>query len=369
MPKLYPNPDFPTDKELILARVDALDTRAYAKTRNHIMGSVSYLSPYITRGVLTLPEIRERIITRNGHQGTEKFVQELAWREYWQRVWFTKRDAIFSDLRFSRDDWSHSDLVAAIVEADTGIRVIDQGIEQLHTTGYMHNHARMWTAMLACNVANAHWYDMSRWLYYHLLDGDLASNTLSWQWVAGTNAGKRYVAHQELLNACSGDTQTKTYLDIPREAVGEGPVPQALQVACPFTYSMEYPASHMFSVCDEVLLYTPWTLDPNWRAGHTKAMKVLLFDPQWFDRYPVSPRVRDFILNIATTHLPGIQVYVGSVEALQEMTGATAVYAKDHPSLSPDSVLILDEPEWLFPQVSGYYPSFFKYWQAVQKQP
>ena len=182
-----------TSKKELLEFIAQFDVVAYARTRNHLSGQVSQLSPFITRGVITLAEIAHIVLTRYSQTQAEKFIQELAWRDYWQQVWFAKGDAIFNDLRFPRDDWSHDDLVEAITNGTTGITVIDEAIHDLFDTGYMHNHARMWTAMLACNVAKVNWYNMSRWLYYHLNDGDLASNMLSWQWVAGTNASKQYV--------------------------------------------------------------------------------------------------------------------------------------------------------------------------------
>jgi deoxyribodipyrimidine photo-lyase len=354
-----------TTKQELLDFVAAFDVAAYAKTRNHLKGTVSRLSPFITRGVITLPEIRQVVLSRYSATVAEKFIQELAWREYWQQVWFAKGEAIFSDLRFPRADWAHNDLVAAIVRGQTEIPVLDDAITALIATGYMHNHARMWVAMLACNVAKANLFAMSRWLYYHLHDGDLASNMLSWQWIAGTNASKRYVANQAVINSCSDHKELRTYLTMPREKVGEGGIPTVLKESIPFTYTMEYPPSDVYDeTASTVFLYSPWTLNPDWRKGE-EGERVLLIEPMWFDRFPISPTVLNFIMTVARTQIPGIKVVVANVSDLT-LSPETAMCSQAYPAHT-DWPGTVDAVPRLFPLVTGYYPSFFKFWEACQK--
>jgi deoxyribodipyrimidine photo-lyase len=355
-----------TTKQELLDYVAAFDVADYAKTRNHLAGTVSKLSPFITRGVITLPEIRQVVLSRHSATSAEKFIQELAWREYWQQVWFEKGDDIFTDLRFPRDDWAHDELVAAIVEAQTDISVLDEAIKALFATGYMHNHARMWVAMLACNVAKAHWFNMSRWFYYHLKDGDLASNMLSWQWVAGTNASKRYVANQAVINSCSNKKELRTYLTMPREEVGEGEAPEVLRHSLPFSYQMEYPPSDDYDkTAATIFLYSPWTLSPDWRADEI-GERILLIEPRWFDTFPVSPLVLEFVLGVARTQVPGIKVVVENASALT-FPESTTVFSRAYPAhvAWPGHV---DPTPRLFPHATGYYPSFFKFWEACQRR-
>jgi len=87
----------------------------------------------------------------------------------------------------------------------------------------------MYTAMLACNIACSHWSLPAKWMYYHLLDGDLASNTLSWQWVAGSFSSKKYYANQENINKYSGRNQQQSYLSFDYDAITKMPIPIALQ--------------------------------------------------------------------------------------------------------------------------------------------
>lgn len=352
--------------EEILALVDTFDAVAYARTRNHLHGGVSRLSPYITRGVISLPAIRERLYARYQPAQVEKFIQELAWREYFQKVFMAKGNAIFSDLRFPRTDWNHHDVVHGIQTASTGIAAIDREITDLILTGYMHNHARLWTAMLACNVAKAHWSGMSRWMYYHLLDGDLASNTLSWQWVAGTSVQKQYLANQRLINECSEIKQKGTYLDTEVESVPSLPLPVELLVHEPFSYQMAYPVSEAMPDLSnkKVLLYHPWSIDPLWRADE-EGERIFILEPRLFDTFPVSDKVLTHMQKLLRTHVPAARVYVGNVETLPGIETAQ-IFSKRHPTTTHFGGTYDSVPE-LFPQVTGYYQSFFKFWQACQE--
>lgn len=351
----------------ILEQIEAIHPTEYAKTRNHLDGAVTRLSPYISRGVITLPEVREQLLTHHSAADCQKLIQELAWREYFQRVWWEKGDAIFADIRFARTDWQHSDVVSAVVNAETGITVLDDGIKALYETGYMHNHVRMWVASVSCNLAGAHWHTMGRWLYAHLIDGDLASNFLSWQWVAGTAVQKRYTVNQELINACSGIEQHDTFLDFERDDMHSKPAPDILQNTEAFNLTTSYPDTEVTAVTEaEVHLYTPWTLHPRWRA-HEPAQRILIIDPHWFDAYPVSDAVLDFIIRQGKIVIPDLQVFVGQLHELPQINTAAVVRAIAHPT-NQDWLVQFDEPAWLFPEVSGYYPSFFKYWQAVQQR-
>ncbi len=351
--------------EEILILIDDFNPVTYAKTRNHLRGAVSRLSPYISRGVISLPAIRAQVLKKYTAQNAQKFIQELAWREYFQKVFSAKGAEIFSDLRFSRDDWQHHEVVTAIKSASTGISVIDEKLKELMETGYMHNHARMWTAMLACNVGKAHWYDMSRFLYYYLIDGDLASNTLSWQWVAGTSVQKQYVANQGLINNCSDERQRDTYLDMPIEIVGTQNIPLALLTHEPFNFKTEYPASA--NIADvygkTVFLYHPWSIDPLWRKDEA-GERIFIIEPRLFDKFPVSPLVLDHMLKLLKTHVPDAKVFVGNVETIPGIAAAT-VFSKAHPTTThiPGHK---DEVEELFPHVRGYHQSFFKFWEACE---
>jgi deoxyribodipyrimidine photo-lyase len=188
---------FPADYHSIIERIDQINPVQYSKTRNFIDGAVTYLSPYISRGVISIKQVHDSVLEK-GHPATtiEKFLQELAWREYFQRVWQAKGEMLFEDMKQTQAEATHHKMIKAIVDANTDIAAIDQQILELYKTGYMHNHVRMYVASIACNIGKAHWSAPSRWMYYHLLDGDLATNTCSWQWVAGTFSSKSVHAYK-----------------------------------------------------------------------------------------------------------------------------------------------------------------------------
>lgn len=352
--------------EEILAQIDSIDPKRYAKTRNQHDGAVTKLSPYITRGVITLPFIKERLLAKHRKHDCSKLIQELAWREYFQQVWWAKGDEIFRDLRFSRGDWQHEELVSAIVTAETGITALDTNITELYETGYMHNHVRMNVASVACNLARAHWYEMGRWLYYHLKDGDPASNFLSWQWVAGTSVQQPYLTNQQVLNACSPWSQQGTWLDFERETMLEQPVPEVLQASQPYDRTCFYPEADIEALPTnkELVLYTPWTLNPQYKKD-VEAERILMIDTDWFDRLPVGEVVMRFIIEQGKAVIPNLQVYVGAAtEAIETLNMDTVSYLAHQTNTKWPGQS--DAPALLVPAVTGYFPSFFKYWQKAQ---
>ena len=171
---------FPTTYPEILQRIQNLDPIRYGETRNYLSGDVSYLSPYISRGVISTKMVLEAMLAKRFQlEEIESLAKELCWRDYFQRVAQVKD--VQEDLKFQQYDVLHNEIPSNVVSAETGIQGIDQAIGDLYAHGYMHNHARMYTASLVCNVAKSSWKLPSKWMYYHLLDGDFASNACSWQ--------------------------------------------------------------------------------------------------------------------------------------------------------------------------------------------
>jgi deoxyribodipyrimidine photo-lyase len=177
------------------ARIAAVRPSAYARTRNAIEGAVSGLSPYITHGFVTLPEVLAGVSSQQALDPQHKFVFELGWREYFRHVWVQRGSAILQSLHPGPlpDEAYGSELPADIRQAATGVSVVDEAVRTLYATGMLHNHARMWLASYLVHLRKLHWRAGADWLYGHLLDGDLASNHLSWQWVAGTGSHKPYL--------------------------------------------------------------------------------------------------------------------------------------------------------------------------------
>ncbi len=173
----------------------------YAATRNTLTGAVTRLSPYLRHGVLTLAEVRRHVLQQATPQKAYKLLQELAWRDYYQRVYHRLGNDIWRDIEPARTGIRNyaQDLPADITEGTTGAVCIDSFAHDLHATGYLHNHARMWIAAYVVHHRRIRWQAGARWFLQHLLDGDPASNNLSWQWVASTFASKPYFFNRENL--------------------------------------------------------------------------------------------------------------------------------------------------------------------------
>ena len=191
--------NFPPTMQAAHARVAAVRPNEYARTRNFLDGAVTGLSPYLTHGFLALPEVLAALRDENEISDQHKLVYEFAWREYFQHVWGHAGEGIFSSMQTGvLPDASYAaELPADIREGRTGVPVIDMAVRELYATGWLHNHARMWLASYCVHLRKVHWRAGADWLYAHLLDGDLASNHLSWQWVAGTASHKPYLFNAE----------------------------------------------------------------------------------------------------------------------------------------------------------------------------
>jgi deoxyribodipyrimidine photo-lyase len=177
------------------ARIAAVRPTAYARTRNALDGAVSNLSPYITHGFVTLADVLAGVAARHALGVQHKFVFELGWRAYFRHVWQHRGEGILHSLHEGPlpDDAYARVLPADIRQGCTGVPAVDEAVRALYATGTLHNHARMWLASYVVHVRKVHWRAGADWLYGHLLDGDLASNHLSWQWVAGTGSSKPYL--------------------------------------------------------------------------------------------------------------------------------------------------------------------------------
>ena len=362
---------FPTDYESVLARINSIDAIKYAKSRNFLDGSVTYLSPYFTHGVISTRDVFENIMQRYSLKQAEKLVFELGWRDFYQMAHRWHGEAMFSDIRQAQEPVVSNKLPQAVLDATTGIEVIDAAITELYETGYMHNHARMWLASLTCNVAQVHWSEPAKWLYYHLLDGDLASNSLSWQWVAGSFSNKKYYANQENLNKYSGTYQQGTVLDTSYAALPELEVPDNLKIPADLELVTPLPDSTISMITSDkpVLLYHIWMLNPTWQADAQDVTKVLILEPSFLERFPMSQKRIDFIVALAK-EIVGLEIFVGELDELKGLVDAPHVQSIDHPALQHWTSLAnlkRQEQPSMFRPVFKEYRSFFAYWKACQK--
>lgn len=186
------------------ARLKQANPALYGRTRNYLDGAVTRLSPYLRHGVISLKQAKDSVLARGlSRSEVEKFISELAWRDYWQRLYVKLGDGIWRDQEPYKTGFQPEDYAEAVPEdilaGETGLACVDAFISQLYETGYLHNHARMWLAAYVVHWRRVQWQAGARWFLSHLLDGDPASNNLSWQWVASTFSHKPYIFNRENL--------------------------------------------------------------------------------------------------------------------------------------------------------------------------
>lgn len=357
---------FPTDYNLILQRLEQIKPLAYAHTRNFIDGNVTYLSPYISRGVISLKQVARQALKQHQPYQVQKFLQELAWREYWQRVWQHMGDKIFADIKQPQQNVLHHQLPAAVDNAATGIEALDKHIIALYETGYMHNHVRMYVSSVACNIAQAHWLMPSQWMYYHLLDGDVSSNALSWQWVAGSFSSKKYYCNQDNINRYTYSKQQNTFLDLSYEELIQLPAPAVLKEKKEISLITKLPGTMPPVIENElpVLLYNSYNLDPQW-YDDIKANRILLLEPSHFRKFPVSSKVLDFIMALSN-NIEGIQIFTAEFEDLRILCGNNEIIFKQHPAFAHYQGTA-ERYQEMFPEVNGYFNSFSAYWKKCEK--
>ncbi len=359
--------EFVTDIKSIEKLVDAIDPIKYGNTRNYLNGAVTKLSPYISRGVISTKYVWNKMVEKGYslHQ-IESFAKELGWRDFFQLVWQDKGNAIDKDMKQPQADVQNYGIANALVEGNTGIVAIDKGIDDLYSTGYMHNHSRMYTASIACNVGGSHWLVPAQWLYYHLYDADWASNALSWQWTAGAFSSKKYFANQENINKYCNTNQTKTFLDVSYGNLENIETPAILKQTRDYFEKTNLPETEeiKWEANKNLLVYNFYNLDPYWHKDED-AIRVLLLEPTFFKKYPSSDKVIEFMMALSK-NIEGIKVFVGSFNALVTNAAYNKCYYKEHPTCGHYSGTE-ECRDWLAPQVTGYFPSFFGYWKRAEK--
>jgi deoxyribodipyrimidine photo-lyase len=180
---------------------------AYERNRNSDLGpdrhnAVSQLSPYLRHRLITEPAVLAKVLETESTQSAEKFIQEICWRTYW-KGWLEQRPVVWQRYVQERDSLAllnaaQAKAVSKATRAATGIECFDHWVEELISTGYLHNHARMWFASIWIFTLNLPWQSGADFFMQHLADADAASNTLSWRWVAGLHTpGKHYVARAD----------------------------------------------------------------------------------------------------------------------------------------------------------------------------
>jgi hypothetical protein len=218
-----------TRAEALLALHDFIEgpVQHYARLRNHIAERhthVSRLSAAIAHRLVTEAEVLCAVLRVHKSTTVEKFVQEVVWRSYW-KGWLELRPGVWRD--FADVALAGGPIAERLREGQSGCAAMDAFARELVSTGYLHNHARMWWASFWIHRSGLHWKDGAQFFFDYLLDADAASNTLSWRWVAGLQTpSKTYLVRRSNLASYWPDAPSagldqldgEPRLDIPQDS-------------------------------------------------------------------------------------------------------------------------------------------------------
>ena len=171
----------------------------YSTQRNFDFGpgkrkNVSCLSPYISHRLITEYEVVKKVLSKFPYQKVEKYIQEIFWRVYW-KGWLELRPQVWTDFIEDLKGLKEDDNYKKAINGETQIECFNDWVKELKENNYLHNHTRMWFASIWIFTLNLPWQKGAEFFMKYLYDGDAASNTLSWRWVAGLQTkGKHYVA-------------------------------------------------------------------------------------------------------------------------------------------------------------------------------
>ncbi|MBY6118219.1 FAD-binding domain-containing protein [Mameliella alba] len=277
-------PPFPPTHAAALAALHRFVPEAgarYATRRNFDLGpgrhhAVSQLSPYLRHRVLTEEEVLHAVLARHSPETADKFIQEVFWRTYWKgwlelrpSIWQSYRSQLLRQIDRVQSEGGLRQRWQAACTGETGLDCFDTWAQELGRTGYLHNHARMWFASIWIFTLQLPWELGADFFLRHLLDGDPASNTLSWRWVAGLQTrGKAYVAQPENIARFTEGRFTPAHDELNTAAAPlDGPPPPP-PLSPPAGGRMEADLPTLF-VLHEDDLSPGWLLDSGLRPAGT----------------------------------------------------------------------------------------------------
>ncbi len=382
------------------ARLDDFTRLAglYARDRNHVKPShpsVSRFSPAIRHRLITEEEVVHAVLSVHPFGRVEKFIQEVYWRRYW-KSWLALRPQVWADFLKDLSEIEEDPAVQCIENAKSGNAVIDHFSNELVTTGYLHNHARMWFAAWWVHEARLPWQSGAAFFFRHLLDGDPASNTLSWRWVAGLQTpGKTYLARRSNLEKYLAPELVESLAS--GLAAFENPralVPESISKP-PITHSAEPGDSLTSSVATGLWIHEEDLSVENSPLGMESFSSILVTgDAASWGRYQFPNSKREWIgdalkdaarrAEIQWRVPTFVDIQAPNIDALQRWSKANQLdqVAAMRPEIGPlhnslptlraalsqagIRLVLIDRPEDL--RVRGFATSgFFQFWERIQK--
>lgn len=354
-------------------KLNSIDVVAYARNHNFLNGAVTHLSPYLRHGCLSLNEAFSSIKNRFGLEA-QTLLTALAWRDYWRQVWYEKGDAIYSEIEPPKVAIGYAPLSDAIMQGTTGLPCMDAFVNDLLDTGYVHHHARMWLASYIVHHLKMDWRAAADWFEHHLLDGDIASNHLSWQWVASTFSSKPYYFNKENLGRYTGERYCANCkaicpFDDSYEALSERLFNQTLAPNAK-QYPIKLLPMRAPSSFKTIAIYVH---DEMLSAAHDLFKrpfpKFFVFDPQLYGHWSLN-RLQ-FVAD-CLSEMDGVEVWLGDTCEVLMSRGVGQVIAQDTPNRKIKALLAPFAPKWQ-PEAqlvdvkisSKRLKRFSRYWEKV----
>ena len=316
-----------------LSKLNAVKGSTYGQTRSFLNGGATHLSPYFRHGCITIKEAVTNVNERFGLT-SQKLLNEFAWREYWRTVWYVHGMNILFDMQSPKVSLSFNDLAEDIKTANTGLPCMDSFIKTLMVEGYVHNHARMWLAAYIVHWRKTDWQKAAFWMHDLLLDGDYASNHLSWQWISSTFSHKPYFFNQENLAKYTNNQYCET-----------------CEARCPFKDSYENLEKQLFkptqqparqlkstqpivenkTLCNQTIV---WVHDEMLRSNHPLLQqsyeKVFIFDPDFYQGW--STMRLQFIAD-CLVEMPIVKVWIGNPSEIFASLNTQKIITQNTPNI------------------------------------
>ena len=356
--------NLPGGRTEALRKLHAYDPASYGRTRNHVDGTVSQLSPYLRHGMLSLIEVRDHLRSKfpNDPARLEEFFRQLAWRDFFEKVLGWYGHGLDEDLEEPKHGVARSSRIPLdVLGGDTGLPCIDGMLSDLFDQGYLHNHARLWFAAYLCHFRGVRWQEGARLFRQHLYDGDIASNSSSWQWVEGTFASKSYFMNKDNIANFSGGKWCNSckvkcpfdadYPTLQHRLFAGSTAPFVSKVADKAAIKHNtQPASH--DIPEDIATLTPatdlvwvhddaisWTdecaeQNPNAAVAFVFNKPALQAEPWAYHRLAfVADGIDDLFKNLPnSTKLTLVGDPVERLTTLAEKLGATTIHLSEHPN-------------------------------------
>lgn len=363
--------------EQLTAKIVKFDVKLYCATRNYLDGWVSQLSPYITHGVITIDEIVRLSLNQYTIDDAEMRYKELLRREYFTQVHRWQWGAIFADMEEDKTGIAKYNILPTMIETKTFESVwVNEIIQQMETSGYLHNHQRMWLASYMSHYQRLYWRKCADRSYYHFIDGELWSNHLSWQRVQSTFAHKPYYMNEENLNRYGtyhDPVYRGSYEEIEQMLFDTDRVVKRNKDE-DMSYWLRTDVSmieHAIDQYDWYTILTPWDLHPSKIIDPRKTICVL--DHNFTHQHPRSSKRVAFVQSYCDLYSIGF-VY-GDVHQIVQNSHDLSVYETRNPEYrqayeqaSTRSDVIYHQHQRCSPVVAMWYTKkFFPFWAQTKK--